>query len=262
MQANPTENAGGAETIESLREKIEHLTNSAHTMCGRAEDQGREMQKYVKKSAHLEQLMSALDNIISSKENNMGFKEIFDRLVADQPEHKKLISELHTQLMKLQENQHDISTESSKIAEELVNLNHKNNRAHQKANVALEQQVRKGAIISKMMQVGHDSTKAKNVTVSNEFIEKVRTFVEHVEKMVNCKMDKENVFQIICAEINAVKAGVNEFDAHVKTPYTAPVFPKTAMHGPATPTPTYLQAANPGKTLGRRSLPPPRQVTP
>jgi len=97
MQANLTESAGGAETIESLREKIDVLKKSAHDMCGRAEDQGRKMHNYVGKSVHLEELMSALDKIISSKDSHMGFKETIDRLMADQPEHKKLMSEMHVQ---------------------------------------------------------------------------------------------------------------------------------------------------------------------
>ena len=255
MSATNKTSPDEGDTIEGLRTKIDVLTESASTMCGRAEEQKKKMEDYVEKSAVLDKLLSELDKIISSKDSQLGFKEMFDRLMGDLPKHQQLMSVMHKDLMILQKNQHEISTESTEIAHKLVNLNIRNHRAHVDANAELKNKIKTSAIASEMMIADKKTSHALNVVVSNEFIEKVRIFVGHVDRMVHCKMDKESVFQVICAEIDTVKLGVDQFDAHVKSPAGS------ALPTPATsvPTLTYLDVANKPSTMRGRHPSLPRQ---
>jgi len=217
-------------------------------MCGRAEEQKKKMEDYVEKSAVLDKLLSELDTIISGKDSKLGFKEMFERLMGDLPQHQQLMSVMHKDLMILQQNQHKISTESTEIAHKLVNLNIRNHRAHVDANAELEKKIQTSAVASKLMIASKKTKHDLHVVVSNQFLEKVKIFVEHVDNMVHCKMDKESVFQVICAEIDSVKLGVQEFDAHVKSPA------RSALPTPATPVPapTYLAVTSKHSSLPRQ----------
>ena len=255
MSATNKASVDKGDTIDDLRAQIDVLTNSASTMCGRAEEQKNKMEDYVEKSAVLDKLLSALDKIISSKDSKLGFKEMFDRLMGDLPKHQQLMSVMHKDLMILQQNQHEISTESTEIAHKLVNLNIRNHRAHVDANAELEKKIQTSAMASELMIADKKISHALNVVVSNEFIEKVRIFVGHVDMMVHCKIEKEKVFQIICAEIDTVKVGVDQFDAHVKSPARSAL----STPGISEATPSYRDVTNRTPKTGGRNPSLPRQ---
>ena len=252
-------NATPEHTIEELEKKIEDLTNSAEQMCRRAVEQEKKMQKYVDSSAQLEALMSSLDSTISSKDTNMV--EAFNRLVQDQPKHTKLITDMHKQLQELQKKQQDISNESSDIAIELVNLNKQNHAAHKNANRELDSKVVQHALTSKLAQKAHDTKNTKNYNVNREFLEKMALFVQHVDQMIHCQMDKGSAFQIICEELSSVKEGLDTFTTHLTSnnekdsnALLAHQTPAEKKHTPISPVITYATALNNKPTrLGIRS---------
>jgi len=261
MPADTTGTGNENETTEQLEQKIGILTKAAHDMCVRATSQAEEMQKYVEMSTQLESLMSALDDSISGKgATKLGFSETMNRLIEEQPKHQALMRTMHLVLVNLQKKQHEISDESTQIAAELVNLNRKNQKAHTDANQELGKQVRHRVIAAKLMTAATKETRTKNVTVSNEFLKKVLVFVNHVDKMIHCKMEKETVFQVICKEIDSVRQGVNVFSEHLANPVAnandiAHISPPAVSHLQNMGTVSALKA--PKKTgVNSSSLPP------
>jgi len=207
----------GNETIEELKMKINGLTNEAKDMCVRAEQQAKDMETYVQNSAHFEELMTALDKSVKEM-TVVTFSATTQSLIDQQPLHQKLMHDMHMELVKLQEKQHEISLESTKIASELVNLNHKNQKAHTAINEELEKKVVKHERDSKLMADANATKHAKNVVVSSDFLQQVMDFVEHVDNMIKCKIEKERVFELMCNEIVTIKNGVVAFGAHLKDP--------------------------------------------
>jgi len=261
MPADTAGTGSEMETTQQLEQKIGILTNAAHGMCVRATSQAEEMQKYVNMSTQLESLMSSLDDSISGKGAiKLSFQETMNRLIEEQPKHQALMRKMHLVLVNLQKKQDEISKESTQIAAELVKLNRKNQKAHTDANEELGKQVRHRVIAAKLMTAATKETHTKNVTVSNEFLQKVLLFVNHVDKMIHCKMEKETVFQVICKEIESVRQGVDVFSDHLAKPVanangTAHISPAAVSHVQTMGIASALKA--PKKTgVNGNSLPP------
>ena len=251
MSTKPAMTSTGNETIEELKVKINDLTKEAQDMCVRAEEQAKDMETYVKNSAHFEELMTALDKSVKEM-TVVTFSTTAQSLINQQPLHQKLMHDMHMELVKLQENQHEISLESTKIASELVNLNHRNQKAHTAISEELEKKVGKHERDSKLMADTNASKHAKNVVVSNEFLQQVMDFVQHVDNMIKCKIEKERVFELMCKEIVTIQNGAVAFGAHLKAPDAHAQTPEHLL----LPPPSRTKPVGKNLVLGLDSLPP------